>query len=594
MLFVAGGVVPVAFAMPSLASSTTPTTQATTPSSPSAPSEPRVGTPAGRSGLPSPPPSVSSSAWDAYLTRLVGEDHACISTLTASARQLLRWRIGTSTTAAATQTQVAQRLGISLAQERQREQTAATALRKAAAKRTCAGAQSGASHPAVATPQSPARTTPAPAASTTPSASSSPTPQPTSTTPVAAHTTPAKPTSHPSAPSTTSTPAATPPSSGAAAAPSTAPAAPAAPATAPAASATRAQAAQHPGSNMTALASAARASHPRAQQAGSLLLPLALAALVLLMIGLLLVAPFACTRLLAPSIQRLRARLPWLDRALLTPIQRLGARLPWLDRLARTCIGPLRPGLAKWERLPVSCLEALRQLRAQVDFLALVRFNWLGRRSMSRRGWIRRLPLPGIRTVAGAEAPAETDLGAAAVAGTPAAEVPESPGSSGVPSVAEDPVRARAEEVAEAFNLGAALLERGDVAGAIEAFRRGDELGDAGSASNLGVLLEETGDISGALAAYGRAADRGEANGAFNLGGALSQQGDLDGALAAYRRADECGDLAAAARVGAILEHMGDIEGAIAAYRRAEEHGTADAAETGRDALQRLSAFAQA
>ena len=69
----------------------------------------------------------------------------------------------------------------------------------------------------------------------------------------------------------------------------------------------------------------------------------------------------------------------------------------------------------------------------------------------------------------------------------------------------------------EAFELGAALAEKGDVTGAEAAYRRADERGHASAASNLGVLLEQRGDLAGAEAAYRRADERGDATGAFNL-----------------------------------------------------------------------------
>jgi tetratricopeptide (TPR) repeat protein len=56
------------------------------------------------------------------------------------------------------------------------------------------------------------------------------------------------------------------------------------------------------------------------------------------------------------------------------------------------------------------------------------------------------------------------------------------------------------------------------------------------------VLLERQGAIDGALAAYRRADERGDASGAFNLGLLLARDGLLDGARAAYRRAAERGD----------------------------------------------------
>lgn len=124
----------------------------------------------------------------------------------------------------------------------------------------------------------------------------------------------------------------------------------------------------------------------------------------------------------------------------------------------------------------------------------------------------------------------------------------------------------------EAFELGAALVEKGDVTGAEAAYRRADERGHASAASNLGVLLEQRGDLAGAEAAYRRADERGDATGAFNLAGMLADRNDAFGAEAALRRADQRGDASAAFHIGTLLEARGDLFSAEAAFRRADEH----------------------
>ena len=133
----------------------------------------------------------------------------------------------------------------------------------------------------------------------------------------------------------------------------------------------------------------------------------------------------------------------------------------------------------------------------------------------------------------------------------------------------------QSEDAKPSLELGASLLEQGDMAGAERAYRAADERGDAVGASNLGVLLENRGDLAGAEAAYRRADARGSADGAFNLAGMLLERGDTDEAIDAYRRADARGDTRAAATVGLLLFERGDEDAAEAALARAGERGDA-------------------
>ena len=135
----------------------------------------------------------------------------------------------------------------------------------------------------------------------------------------------------------------------------------------------------------------------------------------------------------------------------------------------------------------------------------------------------------------------------------------------------------QSEDAKPSLELGASLLEQGDMAGAERAYRAADERGDAVGASNLGVLLENRGDLAGAEAAYRRADARGSADGAFNLAGMLLERGDVDEGIDAYRRADARGDTRAAATVGLLLFERGDEDAAEAALARAGERGDAGA-----------------
>jgi tetratricopeptide (TPR) repeat protein len=138
--------------------------------------------------------------------------------------------------------------------------------------------------------------------------------------------------------------------------------------------------------------------------------------------------------------------------------------------------------------------------------------------------------------------------------------------------------RASAAAGVEVFELGAALAEKGDNAGAEAAYRQADEQGHPSAASNLGVMLEERGDLAGAEAAYRRADERGDPNGAFNLASMLADRGDLAGAEAAFHRAAQRGDTGAMFNLGVLRERRNDLFGAEAAYRRADEGGHATAA----------------
>lgn len=105
-----------------------------------------------------------------------------------------------------------------------------------------------------------------------------------------------------------------------------------------------------------------------------------------------------------------------------------------------------------------------------------------------------------------------------------------------------------------------------------EAFEAGDGDGDY----DVGALLEERGDLAGAEVAYRRGAERGDAMAANSLGFLLHQRGDLAGAEAAYRRGDQSGDGMAAYGLGAILHRRGREAEAQAAYRRAIDAGYND------------------
>jgi serine/threonine-protein kinase len=133
-------------------------------------------------------------------------------------------------------------------------------------------------------------------------------------------------------------------------------------------------------------------------------------------------------------------------------------------------------------------------------------------------------------------------------------------------------------------NLGVALRGKGDVDGAIAEYRAALRLEPdfAGCHNNLGIELGAKGDVDGAIAEY-RAAIRLKkdyAGAHCNLGTALSAKGDVDGAIAEYRAAIRLKKDYALAHynLGNALRAKGDVDGAIAAFRQAI-HLKADYAE---------------
>jgi tetratricopeptide (TPR) repeat protein len=91
--------------------------------------------------------------------------------------------------------------------------------------------------------------------------------------------------------------------------------------------------------------------------------------------------------------------------------------------------------------------------------------------------------------------------------------------------------------------------------------------------NNLGTALQARGDVGGAIAAFKEAIkrDRTFANAYFNLGRVLMDTGDLNGAIAAYRELikHDAADAMAHTKLGIALFRNKDPNGAIAAYKEA-------------------------
>lgn len=129
------------------------------------------------------------------------------------------------------------------------------------------------------------------------------------------------------------------------------------------------------------------------------------------------------------------------------------------------------------------------------------------------------------------------------------------------------------ESPAELFNRGVELLNKGDLDGAIAAYRAAilADPKDANAHYALGVALRRKGDVDGAIAEY-RAAiqlNPGHVDAHSNLGMALSEEGDVDAAIEEYKAAIRLNPDQPADHINLGIEFQGrsDLDGAIAQYR---------------------------
>jgi tetratricopeptide (TPR) repeat protein len=141
-----------------------------------------------------------------------------------------------------------------------------------------------------------------------------------------------------------------------------------------------------------------------------------------------------------------------------------------------------------------------------------------------------------------------------------------------------------------AMDLGAVLLDRGDLQGAKDAFQEATDSGHANAAPvgafGLGGVLERQGDAQGGKDAYQKAIDSGHADvaplAAVCLGNLLKRQGNVQEAKDAYQKAvnsrhAEAAPMAAF-KLGGLLQGQGDIQGAKDAYQNAIDSGHPDVA----------------
>jgi tetratricopeptide (TPR) repeat protein len=155
-------------------------------------------------------------------------------------------------------------------------------------------------------------------------------------------------------------------------------------------------------------------------------------------------------------------------------------------------------------------------------------------------------------------------------------------------------------------NLGVALERKGNLDGAVAAFQEALRLdpNDAAVHYNLGVILKKKGDLSGAVAAY-ETSIRLDPNSAWvhhNLGLIWLEKGELDRAVRAFeaaRRLDR-GQAVVHRCLGITLWAKRDLNGAIAAFKDAlalnpkdaEAAGWLRQLERGRELLPRLEDIA--
>ncbi|MEV6056348.1 tetratricopeptide repeat protein [Streptomyces sp. NPDC052107] len=150
--------------------------------------------------------------------------------------------------------------------------------------------------------------------------------------------------------------------------------------------------------------------------------------------------------------------------------------------------------------------------------------------------------------------------------------------------------------------LGALLIGRGDVSGAVRVYQEAIEPGrtDPGSAARaafrLGMLLEEQRDMDGALSAYREAMRSGDRESAppaaYGAGCLLERRGDFRGARDAFRQAARSGHPRVAAwsliLLSDVLVRLRDPQGAGSALERAARCADPDARRAALERIDRL------
>ena len=122
-----------------------------------------------------------------------------------------------------------------------------------------------------------------------------------------------------------------------------------------------------------------------------------------------------------------------------------------------------------------------------------------------------------------------------------------------------------------AGNLGALLLEEGDLDNANDAIRTAIRLGHTPALTLLGSLYQLSGQDGEAEHWYRKAIDAGEVRALPRLGALLLKQGRIDDAGACYRQAADTGGTDALYELGLFLHHIGDAPNAETSLRAAAD-----------------------
>jgi tetratricopeptide (TPR) repeat protein len=145
----------------------------------------------------------------------------------------------------------------------------------------------------------------------------------------------------------------------------------------------------------------------------------------------------------------------------------------------------------------------------------------------------------------------------------------------GAIAAGKEAVRLQPQYAPVHYNLGLALHANNDLKGALAAYQEAIRLNPqfAPAHCDLGVALKDSNDLAGAIAAYKEAIrlDPKYALARHNLGVALAASHDLAGALAAYKEAIRLDPKDAAAHhgLGLALQASNDLGGALAAFKEA-------------------------
>lgn len=117
------------------------------------------------------------------------------------------------------------------------------------------------------------------------------------------------------------------------------------------------------------------------------------------------------------------------------------------------------------------------------------------------------------------------------------------------------------------------MIERCDPMAIEAGAKRADEQGSAAGAWHLAWALRARGDLPGAVAAFRRAAERGFDEAWVKGAGACLEMGDAAAVETMARDGDRAGSAGASGMLGALLDENGKSDEAFEAYKRADGGG---------------------